>query len=590
MGADDAMDFPLRLRGLLLFIVLAGCGKGGAVGDASRLPLPAVASATPTDSAAESQAASAAEEAAAPPAVVQASHSAELSQVELSWITDDYFAALIFHPRQIFQRQQPQGELREWLDAAASDLGASLPDLEQVCFLLGPPDPTARKEFESPVGTAWVFRFATAAGQQGMLQRFLGSDYRQQTDAQGRVYFKNEHAPMAICAPDETTVLLASERNVKKALTAAPSRSPLLAKLEDVAGRPDVVGAIYVAPVRPLLRQLATTGKDQPAPPAWVRRATEATQHLKEATLTVDLAADPWARLVMEAEDSQKAIRLEEMAQGYRGMAALVLTAVKGQWLRGEDAPGYAPLFSLASETLAGARTTRNVRQLVVEAPAPASMADLARILESALTTARRGAVRQERVRRMQLIGLALHNYHVERGAFPAGASRDATGRPLLSWRVHLLPWLGEQELYRQFRLDEPWNSPHNRALIPQVPTAYQFPDAEMDGQTRMVTFTGSGVPFGARSATALRDFADGASETILVVECGADRAVPWTQPDDLPFDPQGPAAALGAIEPSGFLALYGDGRVEIIRSAISPAALKALLTHAGNEPPTLTK
>jgi hypothetical protein len=94
----------------------------------------------------------------------------------------------------------------------------------------------------------------------------------------------------------------------------------------------------------------------------------------------------------------------------------------------------------------------------------------------------------------------------------------------------------------------------------------------------------GPGTPFTLSRGPALRDFTDGADQTILLVECGPDRAVPWTQPEDLPFDPANPVAALGAIEAEGFLALFGDGRVEIIRPQITAAALQDLLTHAGGE------
>ena len=68
--------------------------------------------------------------------------------------------------------------------------------------------------------------------------------------------------------------------------------------------------------------------------------------------------------------------------------------------------------------------------------------------------------------RKMKQIGLAMHNYHDANKSFPAQASFDASGRPLLSWRVLLLPYLEQNELYKQFHLDEPWNSEHNRKLI----------------------------------------------------------------------------------------------------------------------------
>ncbi len=576
------MDFTRKICALWAAgLLVAGCNKAGAPPVEPR-PLPV----------AEAQHAAPLSEAAAgqPLAevgnVAPASHVVEAPHLETSWITDDYFAALIFHPRQMLHHQPLAGESRAWLDAAAADLGFTLDDLDQVCFLVGPPD-LAEPKSAAPFATGWVFRFATPAGQQGMLKRFLGEAHSKQTTYQGHVYYKDERAPVVLCAPDKTTVLLVPERSVKKALGGATPRSELLLRLGAVQDRPDVVGAVDAKPLRPLLRRFTLSDEAKNPAYAWAHQLSDAVHHLDEATLTVDLADETLARLTMDAEDSESAQRLEEMAQGYRGAAALVLSALRGQWVRGEDGKGYAPLFALGRETLAGITTSRQVRQVVVEAPAPAALADLPQTLEAALVAATRGAARQERVRRLQMIGLALHNYHVVKGSFPLAASRDVAGRPLLSWRVHLLPWLGETELYQKFRLDQPWDSPHNRALIAHMPAVFHTPGAAQDGRTRMVAPMAPGTPLAASRPVALNDFTDGPDQTILLVECGPDRSVPWTQPEDMPVDLNDPLAALGSVDKEGFLSLYGDGRVEIIRPVIAAHALKALFTHAGGEPTT---
>src|SRR3954452_8845755 len=73
-------------------------------------------------------------------------------------------------------------------------------------------------------------------------------------------------------------------------------------------------------------------------------------------------------------------------------------------------------------------------------------------------------------------IGLALHAFHDDRGAFPKAAISDKQGRPGLSWRVAILPYLGETELYEKFNLDEAWDGPHNRALLGAMPAVYACP------------------------------------------------------------------------------------------------------------------
>src|SRR4051794_35047430 len=76
----------------------------------------------------------------------------------------------------------------------------------------------------------------------------------------------------------------------------------------------------------------------------------------------------------------------------------------------------------------------------------------------------------------LRQIGLAMHNYHDRHGQFPAIAVFDDRGRPLLSWRVTVLPFMGQGPLYQKFRLNEPWDSPHNKALLGEMPMEFACP------------------------------------------------------------------------------------------------------------------
>src|SRR5205823_5177427 len=75
-----------------------------------------------------------------------------------------------------------------------------------------------------------------------------------------------------------------------------------------------------------------------------------------------------------------------------------------------------------------------------------------------------------------QQILIAFHNYNDATGALPAHALYSKDGKPLLSWRVALLPYVGEEALYKQFKLDEAWDSPHNKRLIDRIPKVYRSP------------------------------------------------------------------------------------------------------------------
>jgi prepilin-type processing-associated H-X9-DG protein len=156
-------------------------------------------------------------------------------------------------------------------------------------------------------------------------------------------------------------------------------------------------------------------------------------------------------------------------------------------------------------------------------------------------------------------------------------AITDADGTPLLSWRVAILPYLEEQGLYEEFRLDEPWDSEHNRALIPRMPEVYVCPSAPLEGgKTRYLLLDGPGACFEKQrqqvrdriSGVALGDLRQPAAETILIVEAPTDRAVEWTKPEELTVSP----AEAARLEDGGGghaggvrQAAYADGHVELI-------------------------
>jgi hypothetical protein len=190
-----------------------------------------------------------------------------------------------------------------------------------------------------------------------------------------------------------------------------------------------------------------------------------------------------------------------------------------------------------------------------------------------------------------QRLGMAMQRFHDAHGHFPAAAITDKTGKPLLSWRVALLPQLGYPSLFQRFRLDEPWDSPHNRALLPLMPPVYACPSLA-DSRSFV---TGYQVVVGPRPVLAqvgtlfewsrgveVREVLDGASTTVMVAE--TDRAVPWTQPEDLRFDADGPLPHFGSGHPGGFHAVFADGATRFLKFSISPETLRAILTRDGGE------
>jgi hypothetical protein len=183
-------------------------------------------------------------------------------------------------------------------------------------------------------------------------------------------------------------------------------------------------------------------------------------------------------------------------------------------------------------------------------------------------------ADRTQSANNLKQIWKGIKDYHDAHGHLPPAAAYGKDGEPLYSWRVLLLPFLGEQDLYSQFRLDEPWDGPNNKPLLAKMPLVYAHPTQGKPKEpydTYYQVFVGGGAVFqvGANSKpltlTEIETPPDGrgTSNTLLVIE--AANPVPWTKPQDLPYTPSKPLPKLGGLYPrqgTGYLFLMADGTV----------------------------
>ncbi len=208
-------------------------------------------------------------------------------------------------------------------------------------------------------------------------------------------------------------------------------------------------------------------------------------------------------------------------------------------------------------------------------------------MLLPAVQKVREAAARTQSQNNLKQMGIAMHNYNaVNNSHLPAAAICDKNGRPLLSWRVAILPYFGEQGLYNRFKLDEPWDGPHNKQLLAFMPKIYGLPGDQQTppDHTHYQVFVGGGAAFDLRQGASLpRDFTDGTSNTILIAE--AAKAVPWTQPVDITFNPNQPMIPLmGSYFKSGFHVAMVDGSVRTVTAGVTEPTFKAAITRNGGE------
>lgn len=193
------------------------------------------------------------------------------------------------------------------------------------------------------------------------------------------------------------------------------------------------------------------------------------------------------------------------------------------------------------------------------------------------------------RLNHLRQLALAMLNYESAHKFIPAAVSVDENGAPLLSWRVEVLPFLGEMELYDQFHLDEAWDSPNNLPLAKQMPEVYQdtmpgYLKTNKAGKTVFQVAIGKGLVFDGAMKSEFRDITDGSSNTILVATVAREHAVTWTKPDDWKVDLQNPKAQL--VEPgrTRFEVVFLDGSTHMLKTELLDKTLRLLVNPADGE------
>jgi prepilin-type processing-associated H-X9-DG protein len=288
--------------------------------------------------------------------------------------------------------------------------------------------------------------------------------------------------------------------------------------------------------------------------------------------------------------DAAAAEKAKGKVQELVGMASKAVDefASKGT----SDLPALKPAVTEAQRTLKGLKVELSGSDLIVAGSYKVTF-DIGAAMAEAAKKVQQAAARMSASNNFKQIGLALHNMHDNIGKVPVHGVgpkgqplTKATDKPLLSWRVAILPYIEQDNLYRQFKLDEPWDSEHNKKLIEKMPKIFEpvgKPTKPGYTHTQMVVGPNALQPPVARIPAT---FPDGTSNTIAVIE--AAEPVIWTKPDDVMLPgkelPKDLRKKFGGISPGGFNALFWDGSVRFIRDTVSDRALGALLSPAGGE------
>ena len=294
--------------------------------------------------------------------------------------------------------------------------------------------------------------------------------------------------------------------------------------------------------------------------------------------------ADGWQWLSLNLTPSPK-VDLQFVLQAQDKRSAEALTRIIGSLLKGAAANDQIKNVLPKSSDLVALLTPKQEQDRIVlsltEANGGAKKL-LEEIASPLLVQMDNDAKRMQTINHLKHLMLAMHNYHEVHKAFPTQAVRSVDGKKLLSWRVLLLPWLDEGPLFQEFHLDEPWESEHNLKLVARMPDVFASSNLSREQRAKgLTTYLGAVADktlFGSVEGIPIKKITDGTSNTIAILDANTERAVPWTQPQDLDVDLKDPLNGVKG-QPGGMMRVgLCDGSVRGIIETISPETFRRLL------------
>ena len=391
---------------------------------------------------------------------------------------------------------------------------------------------------------------------------------------------------------DPKTYVIATIDMLSPMITSNGKTGPMAEMLAGRSRTSPLVLAAAMEPIRPMVEQAAAAGAIPAAVPPPLNNLRKFPS-LAKGVVTEMSPMGNRSEIVVVANNDVDAKELQLILQDGMSFGRDMAILQAMQQVQGEDAVSQATrsyFQRLANEIVTMLQPQLDGDELTIRLEGIqtgyASSGVMVGLLLPAVQAAREAARRTNSMNNMKQILLAMHIYHDAMQKFPDARARNADGKLMLSWRVALLPYLEEGDLYNQFHLDEPWDSEHNLKLVAKMPRVYADPSVPVlpgtEGLTNYHVPFGDGLLFDAKGPTHFRDVTDGTTNTIAVFE--AARPVPWTMPEDAEISEANPAANLSRLRAGIFQVGFADGSVQVLPQTIDAMTLWSLFTRAGGE------
>jgi len=509
----------------------------------------------------------------------------------LAWVPRDAIAVAALRPAALFNRPALdvlKKSLLQQKDLQAS-LGVSPDRIEQVIIIMFsqqdqpvPPPAGPKTVFEG-----MIFRLAGAEDASGLIKVLQPKPEKREYSGQTYLGGTEGTGPFCFLADERTVVIGGREDHLRRLIVAGKNGA---SKAKWAAGwkeseNADFALLVNTVAIRDMLNQAATTGQPMMNAlsgfsPLWIFTSTAVLSADVGEQLSLSLS------LSLAEKDGSRTRNVSGTLAAAVTMAQNSLSQARGQFSRlpGEDGASFLRAADILDSLLDSVKIEAKEDQVRATAVVDADdAASLAAMLVPAISKAREAARRAQATNNLRHIGLAMHNYADVNGSFPPAVLYGPDGKTPYSWRVALLPYLEQAPLFEQYKKDEPWDSPANKQVLAKMPAVFRDPNDPAESTvSSYYGLTGPSTIFFGKEGAKFVQITDGTSNTLMLVE--AKREIPWTKPEDIPYDKDKPLPKLGGHYAEGFIAAVCDGSVRIIPQNVDQMVLRAFVTRDGGE------
>ena len=449
--------------------------------------------------------------------------------------------------------------------------------IKQATFMMKAPESL---DDQGPPAYAAIFHFEEMQGLSGGM-----IDELEKKKVAGKSVFSsgNPYEPSYMVI-DESTMVVGDERYFEEMLVSPPGRVATLMKEGTATGQAfayfDIKGA------EPFLDEVLSQMSENYVVPPEVERMKLIPSLLNSVESAVETKSKFEGKVILHARDAKDAEELNEIIVDSMEYYRKLLLTKMAQEMDMEDPVQvatvqytkriYEKFEKQLTPEVKGKDLTITVQEEILALPF------LAGLMGRAAYEATELEVRMTPELRLRQTALAFHNYESAYRKFPNRVIKDENGKELFSGRVAILPFIEQNNLYQKLRLDEAWDSRHNRQFtemaVPQFGMTVEgkstirfpvFPDSLWDDKNADSGFA---------------NITDGTSNTIFAIEAPPEDATSWADPTPWTISPSNPMRDVFGDRDEVVVAMMDGSTRKLKKADMTNEKLKAMLTISGGE------